>query len=113
MPEFVGCGYRKLRSIIQSGIKERSFPVHFNIGNTHRNAGRYEEAEGAYLKALQLQPDYSQACFNLAATYESMKKPEEAIHYYEEFLKYWKGESVIADNARAHIEQLRRKPAKP
>lgn len=49
--------------------------------------GSNEDAEQAFLKALELQPGYINAHFQLAKAYEKMKEKEQAIAHYEQVLE--------------------------
>ncbi|GAK60056.1 hypothetical protein U27_07044 [Candidatus Vecturithrix granuli] len=49
--------------------------------------GSNEDAERSFLKALELKPDYINAHFQLAKTYEKMKDKDKAIAQYEQVLE--------------------------
>lgn len=68
-------------------------PLSFALGNLLASQGRWNEAEGAYSRALisarasgdeQLSPDYS---FNLAVALEQLSRPEEAYANYVEAME--------------------------
>ena len=40
---------------------------HYNLGNALKGAGRLEEAQGSYARALKLKPDYVEASINRGA----------------------------------------------
>ena len=44
--------------------------------------GRFEEAEQKYLRALELQPDFSHAAYQLACVYAMQEKQAKAIEYF-------------------------------
>ncbi|MCI0468649.1 MAG: tetratricopeptide repeat protein [Nitrospirae bacterium] len=63
--------------------------AHKNQGNIYSKDGNFQMAVREYHKALELRPDYTDALYNLAKTYDfDMKDYEQAIKYYETFLKY-------------------------
>ncbi len=53
------------------------------LGNIHINAGEYEQALGAYKKAVDLAPKSGQAYKNLATAYVRLSEPEKAIPHYQ------------------------------
>ncbi|MBT5330594.1 MAG: tetratricopeptide repeat protein [Porticoccaceae bacterium] len=68
-------------------------PLSFALGNLLASQGRWNEAEGAYSRALisarasgdeQLSPDYS---FNLAVALEQLSRPDEAYANYVEAME--------------------------
>ncbi|MBN2374132.1 tetratricopeptide repeat protein [bacterium] len=63
--------------------------AHKNQGNIYSKDGNFQMAVREYHKALDLRPDYTDALYNLAKTYDfDLKDYEQAIKYYETFLKY-------------------------
>jgi type IV pilus biogenesis/stability protein PilW len=52
----------------------------------HHSFGRHEEALAAYMKALQLKPDFSDARTNLGNLYIDMKRYDDAIAQYDKAL---------------------------
>lgn len=62
---------------------------HKNRGNLYSKNGKYQMAVQEYLKAVQLRPGYTDALYNLGKTYDfDLNDKENAIKYYEEFLRY-------------------------
>jgi|GEM_PF-5096144 len=58
-------------------------------GNEYNSQGKPEEAVAAYLKALEIYPQYTDALYNIAKTYDfSLKDYAKAIYYYQQFLQY-------------------------
>jgi tetratricopeptide (TPR) repeat protein len=53
--------------------------AHSNLGLHAYHAGRWDEAEAAFRKALELNPQYPYAHFNLGCIYLARSKPEEAL----------------------------------
>ena len=54
--------------------------IHFAVGTTYDQMGRIDDAEKAYLKAIELKPDFFDAIYNLGALYfnQGVKIFEEA-----------------------------------
>ena len=72
-------------------------PLSFALGNLYASQRRWNEATGAYTRALtaaksgglaEVSPDYA---FNLAIALEQLNKPEQAYIYYREALEYSAG----------------------
>jgi tetratricopeptide (TPR) repeat protein len=61
-------------------------PAWTELGVLHRRQGRFADAERAYLKAVEADPDYASARFNLGILYELyLQRPELALEQYERF----------------------------
>jgi len=58
-----------------------------DTGNMLNNLGEKKEAEEALKKAIELNPDYAPAHYNLAVVYMSEKKNDEAIEHYKLAIK--------------------------
>lgn len=63
------------------------FEIYFLLGLAYKNNIQYEDAETAYLKALELRPKSEKACFNLASLYLFLNKPEKAVEYFKKCLE--------------------------
>ena len=53
-----------------------------NIGVALKQAGKLPEAEQAYLKAIELYPEYGAAHFNLALVLEAQGRQDEALEHF-------------------------------
>ncbi len=75
----------------QEENKYRQALAHKEQGNIYSKQGKHQMAIKEYLNAIELKPDYTDALYNLARTYDiDLKDKENAVKYYEEFLKYEK-----------------------
>jgi Flp pilus assembly protein TadD len=75
-------------------------PVWSGLGVLHRQQGQFEEAEQAYLKAIELEPGYALAYYNLAVLYDLyIQQPELALENYQQYL------SLGADDGQAEVER--------
>ncbi|MFQ6102809.1 MAG: tetratricopeptide repeat protein [Candidatus Glassbacteria bacterium] len=62
----------------------------YPLGRSYKDAGQYERAVRAYLKALSFSPDSPEAItvlFELAQCYEELGKYKEALSYYEDYIE--------------------------
>ena len=53
------------------------------MGVIHHDRGRFEEAQGAFEEALQINPNYTEAALNLAVTYNDLGRYDEAKRIYQ------------------------------
>jgi tetratricopeptide (TPR) repeat protein len=63
-------------------------PVWNELGILDRQQGRFADAEQAYRSAIELEPGYAPAYYNLAVLYELyIPRPDLALENYERFLQ--------------------------
>jgi TolB-like protein/Flp pilus assembly protein TadD len=55
--------------------------AHKALGIVSFHEGRYQSALGHYREALRLEPNYDEALFNLAETYQVLGRWDESVHY--------------------------------
>ncbi|MEM7611418.1 MAG: tetratricopeptide repeat protein [Pseudomonadota bacterium] len=56
------------------------------VGILHRQAGRFADAEAAYLKAVTVKPDYALAHFNYGILLDLyLARPKQALEHYERY----------------------------
>ena len=68
-------------------MKNNDFEKYFNQALEYKNNIEYENAEIAYLKALEIEPKSCETLFNLASLYLSLNEPFKAIEYYKKLLE--------------------------
>jgi type IV pilus biogenesis/stability protein PilW len=68
-------------------FRPRDPRIHSALGLAYFYAQRYDDAEGAYRKALSLQRDYSEAHMNLGALYARQGKCDQAIAEFRDALE--------------------------
>ncbi len=62
-------------------------PSWVQLGIIRRRAGQFDEAEAAYLQALQSDPDYALAHYNLGVLYDLyQQRHEPALEHYERYV---------------------------
>jgi tetratricopeptide (TPR) repeat protein len=77
-------------------VTENNDVMHYNLGVTYAERGRFAQAIRHYLKALQITPNFSQAHNNLGTVCLKLGRTNDAFRHYREALK------VDPDFAEAH-----------
>ncbi len=95
-----------LRNLCQNYPREKTF--HYSLGATWRQMDQNEEALKEFKLALEIDPQYREAQYALALTLEALGKGRKAIKAWERYLEM-DADSVWADEARMHLERLRRR----
>jgi Flp pilus assembly protein TadD len=71
-----------------SAVCSHCGPVWNELGVLDRQQGRFAEAEKAYRRAIELEPAYAPAYYNLAVLYELyILRPDLALENYERYLQ--------------------------
>lgn len=71
---------------------------HLRMGNRLYNDSLYAKAEVEYRKAIEKNPQYAHAHYNLGNTLVMQGKPKEAMQAYEDAVKYEKNKSRLSQN---------------
>ncbi len=83
------------------------------LGILHRQAGRFAEAEGAYLSAVENEPGYALAHYNLGVLYDLYQQRHElAVQHYERYVSL-SGDADAIKQVDKWIADLRRRLAAP
>lgn len=83
-----------------SAVCTNCAPVWNSFGVLHRQQGRFGEAEQAYLKAIEIDPAYALAYYNLAVLYDIyVQRPELALLNYQQYI------SLGANDGNAEVER--------
>jgi tetratricopeptide (TPR) repeat protein len=90
----------------EKGEKEQLCPLYNNLGWLYTEKKKFKEAEKAYLKAVNLNPNYANAYYNLGLLYDLHLKDElGAIECFEKYVEL-KGERTASVKKRlAEIRQ--------
>ena len=90
---------------------ENSFLV-AALAETYQATGRWSDAEQSLLALIEMRSDFYEglvpwitAHYRLAEVYEQLGRPEDAVHYYRQFLELW-GDS---DSELPEIESTRQR----
>ncbi len=95
-----------LRNLCENYPGEATF--HYALGAAWRQMDQNREALEEFKRALEIDPEYRQAQYALALTFEKLNKRKKAIGAWERYLEI-DSESIWADEARMHLENLRRR----
>ncbi len=69
-------------------VCSRCGPVWNELGVLHSQQGRFAEAEAAYQRAIEVEPGFAAAYYNLGIVYELyIPRPELALQNYEQYLQ--------------------------
>jgi tetratricopeptide (TPR) repeat protein len=58
---------------------------HFFLGRAYAELQQYEKARQCFARAIQLQPNHSQACYQMAAVCQRLGRSDEATEYRKKF----------------------------
>lgn len=102
--EVVGKFLDQALDTLEAAVKmnPRSSIAYYYLGSANFKSSFLEEAEAAFRKAEQLDPNMSLARLMLANVYAMMNKLNDAVHYLDVYLQ----ENPKAEN-RAAVEELR------
>lgn len=78
---------------------------HYLIGQIHLKQRAYDEAEAAYRKAIELNPDYYNAFYGLGMVYTRMKQPAQARTAMGEFRRL-KAQSDASEQSQIMIDEI-------
>lgn len=96
-----------------AAVCTRCGPAWNELGVLGRRQGRFADAEQAYLRAIELQPDYAAAYYNLAVLYELyLPRPELALQNYERYLELG-GADAGSGDVEKWVADLRRRVGTP
>ena len=79
------------------------------LGVLHGRHGRFAEAEAAYQRAIEVEPGFAAAYYNLAILYELyIPRPELALQNYEQYLQL-DGAGDEGQDVQKWVAELRRR----
>jgi Flp pilus assembly protein TadD len=92
-----------------SAVCSHCGPVWNELGVLDRQQGRFAEAEKAYRRAIELEPAYAPAYYNLAVLYELyILRPDLALENYERYLQTG-GTDAAGQDVEKWVGDLRRR----
>ncbi len=81
--------------------------VYYSLGVIYSKMQEHQAAVEQYKKAVDLQPDFSNALFNLASSLEAMGDLEQSRSYYQKFLSLPEGkDKTLTDYAEIHVQLI-------
>jgi len=92
---------------LEQAIKLNPRAAYYNeLGMMHRTEGRFDAAEQAYRRALDLDPDYAYAHLNLGILYDLyLQQPDRALPHYERYRALAPGEAGTVDKWIADLKR--------
>jgi type II secretory pathway component GspD/PulD (secretin) len=92
---------------MKQGLKKERLDMYYNLGVIFDKHNLFEETEKAYLKALEIDPNDSQAHYNLGVIYdEELNMPDLALKHYQSYLRL-RPDAENADKVREWIKEVR------
>jgi tetratricopeptide (TPR) repeat protein len=91
---------------LESLDKSLAANAYFMMGNGFFQGKSFANAEKAYLKTIELNPQVFQAYHNLGVVYAATKKTQEARSYLQKFLEM-APTSEMAPNAEKILRELK------
>ncbi|HZR47732.1 MAG TPA: tetratricopeptide repeat protein, partial [Candidatus Manganitrophaceae bacterium] len=59
-----------------------------NLGEVYRRSNEAKKAEQAYLRAIEINPKYADAHYNLGTLYDGViRNPKKAAHHYRKYME--------------------------
>src|SRR5262249_9339754 len=90
----------------QTAAQRKEAERHFSVGVKAFDGGDYQTALSEFLETYKIFPEETQLLFNMAQTYRKLGKNEEALVYYEKYIKFDRS-GVNAAEARRNIAELK------
>jgi tetratricopeptide (TPR) repeat protein len=103
----MSCGGDYKKKPEGSGLAKKSF----DKGNAYYKLGKIDAAIKEYEKTILYNKEHKRAHYNLGILYKEKKRYAEALHEFEEFLKYSTDEDdeVVRKYVSEEIEALKKK----
>lgn len=77
--------------------------LHFTLANQYAEQGRWAEAQQAYFKALNAEPDNPDFAYNLAVSLDHLRQPKLALDYYRRALSLSERRGAAFDRSAAQL----------
>lgn len=61
--------------------------IQYNLGFAYHECGQLEQSIVAFRKALAVKPELTDCLLNIGSCYQVLNKPEEAIRWFQEYIK--------------------------
>jgi tetratricopeptide (TPR) repeat protein len=82
--------------------------VQFNLGVTHLNAGRNEEAVTAFQRVVELKPDMAEAYYRLGTLYVGQGKVDDAVKSLQKYLSLNPTDAANTATAKGLLAALKK-----
>ncbi|MEI7474641.1 MAG: tetratricopeptide repeat protein [bacterium] len=67
--------------------KDTHLGAYNNLGSLYMRLGKHFEAAGLFLRAIEINPQFSRAFLGLAIAFDKMERVNDAIRYYKKYLE--------------------------
>lgn len=111
----LGLAFRKAKNykqaekyLLKSVSMKEDASTHFNLGVLYRRMDKAQKSVNHYEEAIRLDPKMAPAFWDVAHMYTQLKRDDDAIKAYENYLAL-KGHSGDAAIARKRIKELKKK----
>ncbi|MBI3755779.1 MAG: tetratricopeptide repeat protein [Deltaproteobacteria bacterium] len=88
-------------------IQPMDFKAHVTLGNIYKSTN-LDLAIKEYETALAINPDYTEAHYNMAVSLKEMGRHEEALKHYRKFLETAPPDEPFRKDAMKHLERLKK-----
>lgn len=85
----------------ETAVEAGSAQAQFEMGNSHAQAGRWDQARAAYQKAIELDPNFQAAYANLGVVYYQLEQLDLAASQYQKALELDPDDGDVAYNLGA------------
>jgi tetratricopeptide (TPR) repeat protein len=85
----------------EAAVEANSAQAQFRSGNSHAQAGRWDQARAAYQKAIELDPNFQAAYANLGVVYYQLEQLDLAASQYQKALELDPDDGDVAYNLGA------------
>lgn len=85
----------------ETAVEAGSAQAQFELGNSHAQAGRWDQARAAYQKAIELDPNFQAAYANLGVVYYQLEQLDLAASQYQKALELDPDDGDVAYNLGA------------
>jgi Flp pilus assembly protein TadD len=97
--------YEKAAELSAAEDPSQAATTYYNMGVTHINSGKTQEAADALMKAIEIDPTYAEAYYQLGITLIGLNKLEDSIAQLKKYVEI-APTGQNAETAKALIEQL-------
>ena len=99
----------KMELFERLGFSPRQAQEFYNLGLRSARQGDYKQAEAYFKKSLEENPDFNEAIYNLALTYEHLGNIKKSIDLWQLYQERIGSRHPDYSTVRSHIRTLKKK----